>query len=619
MKKISIIVGIMMLVSVLGSLFLVENVNATAISVPGDYATIQEAIDNATSGDIITVGNGFYVEDLLVNETGITVKSENGSGATWINGTVNISEDDITFGGENAGFTVYQSTIDSAEVHAVNISTNGSTDNTRVEGCTVIGGYDGIHIGMTGGTANETSNITIYNCDIRNCGRSAIYAGPGQLVTANFSEIRAHNTSNTIYGDIICIDGGNNVLINNSDLYNSQTKGGMGINSTGATNVLTNFRIDKNAIWDVGGYSPICIVSQSDAAYVENVRITFNELENSTGTYSEAAIRFDNLTGGLLTATNISVFYNNIDTAGNDIEEQFGGIVATYFNWTGVMKAYFNWYGSDAAGSFRNSGHQYASPWLHLSSAVGHIWTGTDYLEGTLDTASLNATAVSDVLFDTITSTDDVVIVVYPYGLGGASNPKGTSYPIRAMHNYKEIGVSDTSLITFPVNITVYYDTADLAIRGWSESYINGLVFYNETSSAWEDYNSTGKNTSYNLSGYSGYVWGIAYTESQLTGAVISINFNQITPDDDDGVAPSDEEVPGLDSDGDGYTDLEEILAGSDPYDASSTPLTIVAALSFLGLDWYWWIAIAVILIFFIIALYFAVNPKAWKKFKKKF
>ena len=619
MKKISIIVGIMMLVSVLGSLFLVENVNAAAIAVPGDHATIQAAINAASSGDIITVGDGFYVEDLTVNESNIVIKSQNGSLTTWINGTVNITVDDVRIGGEGSiGFTIYQATIDTATVHGVNISTNASRDNITIRSCTVIGGYDGIHIGkVVGGTANETSNLTIYDCIIRDTGRSAIYAGPGQLVTANFSLLRAHNTSNTIYGDIICIDGGNDVLIYYSNLYNTETKGGMGINSTGASNVLTNFRVDKNTIWDVGGYSPICIVSQSDAAYVENVRIVFNELENSTGTYSEAAIRFDNLSG-MITATNISVFYNNLDTSGNDIEEQFG-VVGTYKAWTGIMKAYFNWYGSDIAGSFRTAGHQYASPRLHLGSAAGNIWAGTDYLEGTLTAGSLNATAASDVLLDAITSTDDVVIVVYPYGLGGASNPKGTSYPIRAMHNYKEIGVSDTSLITFPVNITVYYDTADLAIRGWSESYINGLVFYNETSSAWEDYNSTGKNTSYNLSGYSGYVWGIAYTESQLTGAVISINFNQITPDDDDGVAPSDEEVPGLDSDGDGYTDLEEILAGSDPYDASSTPLTIVAALSFLGLDWYWWIAIAVILIFFIIALYFAVNPKAWKKFKKKF
>lgn len=619
MKKISILVGIMMLASVLGSLpFFVETASAAPISVPGDHATIQAAINTASSGDIITVGDGFYVEDLTVNESNIVIKSQNGSATTWINGTVNITVDDVRIGGEGViGFTIYQSTIDTATTHAVNISTNASRDNITIRGCEIIGGYDGVHIGMTGGTANETSNLTIYDCVIRDCGRSAIYAGPGQLVTADFSLIRGYNTSNTIYGDIICIDGGNDVLIYYCTLYDTTSNGGMGINSTGASNVLTNFRVDKNTIYNVGGYSPICIVSQSDAAYVENVRITFNELENNSGTYSEAAIRFDNLTGAIITATNISVFYNNINTTGNDIEEQFGGLVATYFNWTGVMKAYFNWYGSDAAGSFRNTGHQYASPWLHLGSAAGNIWTGTDYLEGTLSAGSLNATAVSDVLLELLTSTDDVVVVVYPYGLGGASNPLGTTYPVRSMHNYKDIGVSNASLITFPVNITVYYNTTDLAVRGWSESRINGLVFYNETSSAWEEFNSTGKNTTYNASGYLGYVWAVAYTPSQLTGTVICINYNAIIPEDE-GAAVTEDEVP-LDSDGDGYSDAEEIIAGSDPYDATSTPVTVAAALTFLGLDWYWWIAIIVILIFFIIAVYFALSPKAWKKFKKTF
>ena len=225
MKKISVLVGIMMLVSVLVGPFLVENSSAAAIAVPGDHATIQAAINAASSGDIITVGDGFYVEDLTVNKSNIVIKSQNGSVTTWINGTVNITVDDVRIGGAGVtGFTIYQSTIDTATTHAVNISTNASRDNITVRGCTIIGGYDGVHIGMTGGTANETSNLTIYDCVIRDTGRSAIYAGPGQLVTANFSLIRASNTSNTIYGDIICIDGGNDVLIYYCALYNTQTK-----------------------------------------------------------------------------------------------------------------------------------------------------------------------------------------------------------------------------------------------------------------------------------------------------------------------------------------------------------------------------------------------------------
>ena len=637
MRKISLILGVMMLMSLLTGVFLVEQASAATILVPNAHANIQHAINVSSNGDVIQVGDGTYNQNLVVNKS-VTIQSENGSATTFIVGTINITVDNVQIGAETAGFTITQATIDRTDTHAINISTNASRAGIVVRDNIIYGGYDSIHIGGAGLslTDNTTSNLTIYNNIIRNCGRSAIYAGPGQLRTANISVNRCHNTSNTIYGDIICIDGGHDVLIYYNTLYNSVTNGGMAINSTGATNILTNLRISKNTVYNVYPYSPICIVSQSDAVTVADVRITFNELENSSLFFTEPAIRFDNKSG-LITATNISVFYNNINTTGNDIEEQSAGNTALFKNWSGVMKAYFNWYGSDAAGTFRNTGHQSASPRLHLGSASGDIWTYTDYLEGTQTAGTLNATANVDVLLELITSTADVEIVVYPYGLGGAYCPVTDDYPIRSMHNYKEIGVSDTSLITYPVNITIYYDAADLAIRGWSETHINGLTWYNQTSSEWEQFNDTGKNTSYAGQGYSGYVWGRAWTESQLTGAVLAINFNEITDDDgttpavdtdNDGYSDADEVAAGsdpndptstpLDLDGDGYSNAAEALAGSDPNSALSTPAT-VAATAFLGVQWYWWIAGIAAAVVVIIAIYFAASPKAWKRFKKKF
>lgn len=62
-------------------------------------------------------------------------------------------------------------------------------------------------------------------------------------------------------------------------------------------------------------------------------------------------------------------------------------------------------------------------------------------------------------------------------------------------------------------------------------------------------------------------------------------------------------EEPGLDSDGDGWVDSEEIDAGSDPYDAASTPLTVAPA--FLGLEWHWLVAIAVVALIVAIGIAF--------------
>ena len=61
---------------------------AATIFVPGDYATIQEALDAAVSGDIVLVADGTYSGNILFpgNKTNITLISEHGPDSTVIEG-----------------------------------------------------------------------------------------------------------------------------------------------------------------------------------------------------------------------------------------------------------------------------------------------------------------------------------------------------------------------------------------------------------------------------------------------------------------------------------------------------------------------------------------------------
>lgn len=606
MKKISLTIVMMLVMSIFVGMNVIMNepVSATTTYVTSSDAVnttwpIQDAINASSNGDIIIVNSTdattvtYFVGDLVVNKS-IILKSNNGSAYTWINGTINVTVDDVLIGDTNQGFTIYNSTITSGG-RVVDIYDNQSIDNVTVQYCTIKGGYHAIEIGRND-TAATASNITISNCIIQDCGGSAIYAGPAQLVDSNITTNQCYNTSNTALSAIIQMDGGNNVTIQSNTLYDTYTSGGEGINSTGSSNVATDICILSNTIYNVTK-SPICIRSVGDANYVQNILIMFNELENNSQPYSQAAVRFDNVSG-LITATNISVILNNINTSGNDIETNYED---AYSNLTGVISAYFNWYssstGAPSDGTFRYAAHQNSDPYLYRGSAMGSIQTNNDYLVMyAAGTGSLNASSTLDVnvSISSITSTGRLVVVAYPYGLGAEYNPTADHPTVRG-NKYVELGVSNPSAVTYPVNITMYYTQTDLD-AGRKEKYITGFTYFNESDGDWTDFNDTAANLTDVTSphAFEGTIWGNAWTTHQLTGVVLAIDYRAPVVSEN-GVAPT---VPPADI---------------------GVPLAVPTELSLLEVVWYGWIGIVAVIALLVVAIYFAASPKAWKKFKKLF
>lgn len=115
------------------------------------YTEIQAAIDAATAGDEIIVGDGDYKEDLTINKA-ITLKSLNGRESTEIAGTITITANDVTV----EGFTVTaQGHYAVPVIHMIDIDNVNILNNTVVADDTAYGA-----IGTSSAPAKITGKIS---------------------------------------------------------------------------------------------------------------------------------------------------------------------------------------------------------------------------------------------------------------------------------------------------------------------------------------------------------------------------------------------------------------------------------------------------------------------------
>jgi len=171
-RWILVIIGIMGIVAVLS---FVGNANAKTIYVgPGEeYTSIQDAIDNATDGDVIIVRDGIYYENIKVTKERLTIKSENGSDNCIIDG-----------GDRNRSSVIV-------------LKANGTT----IEGFTIRNSFTGIEV-------LSYSNNIMYN-NISNNGGDGIW-----LWASDNNNIAYNNISNNGYAIWIEESNNNNIAYN---------------------------------------------------------------------------------------------------------------------------------------------------------------------------------------------------------------------------------------------------------------------------------------------------------------------------------------------------------------------------------------------------------------------
>jgi hypothetical protein len=242
---------------------------AATLYVPDDYPTIQQAIDAATSGDIVLVSPGTYDERIDFSGKAITVRGSGGAEATTINAPLPGSGSVVTFA-------------------------NGEGLDSRLEGFTLTGGWTEYPGG--GGICCDHTSPTILNNIISNNGAGwassngyggGVYSSGGSPVI--FSNTITQNWVSVYYGGLshgagLYLKGGTPIVVANTISENENYTPPGGPASPGQGGGIfasyTNALIAKNLIQDNKAFSGIGI-----CVYGGNVSIKSNIIISNSITW----------------------------------------------------------------------------------------------------------------------------------------------------------------------------------------------------------------------------------------------------------------------------------------------------------------------------------------------
>jgi hypothetical protein len=264
--------------------------HTAVLRVPGDYAAIQQAIDNSKNGDMILVSPGVYKENINFKGKAITVASTNAADPEVVKSTI----------------------IHAAAKSSVVTFTTGETSNSILAGFTITGGYGnvradlGTNIFWGAGvycyfasptiTGNIIAGNVSPNGDVSDMGYGGGIGGiqsaaiiTRNLITANAGYAgggimtyfgNARVTSNLIYSNSAAVGGGV-VLLSGAQFINNSV---VGNTAEGAGNLY--------AASDTAGQclitdNIICNATSGGGVYVDPsddiTQMAFNNVSNNTG------------------------------------------------------------------------------------------------------------------------------------------------------------------------------------------------------------------------------------------------------------------------------------------------------------------------------------------------
>lgn len=180
----------------------VSEANAATIRVPQNYKTIQQAIDAATTGDVVIVSPGTYVENISFKGKNIVLRSANPTDSATVAATIidgNQKGSVVTFAGTEtsrcvlSGFTIRHGG-GTGRVYADAGGVQGHRTRARIErnviakNSAVIYGYGGYYYGGGGGALSGCNGTIRHNVITSNT--AASWGGLFTSAEGQFGAIR---------------------------------------------------------------------------------------------------------------------------------------------------------------------------------------------------------------------------------------------------------------------------------------------------------------------------------------------------------------------------------------------------------------------------------------------
>ena len=283
--------------------------SAAEIYVPeGGNQTIQQAVNNATAGDTITVRDAYTgtKENIDVTVAHLTIRSENGSASTIVNAS-------------NSGDHVFEVTAD-----YVNIS-----------GFTVEDATGGSKAGIYLGTGVEHCNISDNNVTNNYFG---IF-----LYTSSNNTLTSNTASNNNHGIHLEMSSNYNTLTSNT--ASSNTDYGIYLEES-SNNNLTNNTASNNTLWDFysDAYSPDNTVEDlTMSSYPTTISFTYDrgiKIKGVTTPESNPAGK-ENVSK-YVNATNVTAnswIFLNVSYTDADVSDVEEGSLLLY-KWNGTESAW---------------------------------------------------------------------------------------------------------------------------------------------------------------------------------------------------------------------------------------------------------------------------------------